>query len=147
MQQRHVICSAALAAVLAASALTPATADPMRTACSMLPLASVGTLVGRSVTVFHDGAPVTTSGLEATNCLYMSSMKGEIAVSVWLGRGTLSRVLSVNQAFKTSNRHQGVNGMRGNTVVLVNVTSPTRSGVAYHDDISKKLLDAVLAKI
>ncbi|MDB5070080.1 MAG: hypothetical protein JWM87_1191 [Candidatus Eremiobacteraeota bacterium] len=147
MQQRHVLRAAALAAVFAASAVAPANADPMRTACSMLPLASVGTLVGRSVTVFHDGAPVTTSGLEATNCLYMSSMKGEIAASVWLGRGTHARMLSVNQAFATSKRHQGVNGMRGDTVVLVNVTSPSGSGVAYHDDISKKLLAAVLSKV
>ena len=140
--------AAALGGMLAASAVSSANAAPMPSACSMLPLANVQSIVGAPVTIFHDQAPVMArDGLEATNCTYMVSLRGGLSASVWLGRGSPARIAAMHQKYGTMAKRPGADGVRGNTIAVVNVANAARAGVVYRPDLSKKLLDAVLSKV
>ncbi|MDB5041664.1 MAG: hypothetical protein JWN27_2390, partial [Candidatus Eremiobacteraeota bacterium] len=97
----HLAGGAVLGAMLAAGSGAQADAA-MPAACSILSLADVRAIVGAPVNVFHDQAPVMArDGLEATNCLYMVSLRGGLSASVWLGRGPVSHVNAAHQAFET----------------------------------------------
>lgn len=147
MTTLHVARGAVLGAMLTAGVGARAGAA-MPAACSLLSLADVRAIVGAPVTVFHDQAPVMArDGLEATNCLYMVSLRGGLSASVWLGRGPASHVNAAHEAFATQKERHGVNGVRGNTLVIVNVATPSGTGVTYQDATSAKLLAAVLKKL
>ena len=143
--------NAARAVVLCAALTVAATGGAeasMPRACSMLPLAGVRSIVGAPVTISNDGAQAVAYGVEATNCLYTVSRGGGMTVSVWLGHGPAAQMLKAHQVYPTlpPSRH-GAEGLRRNTQVIVRVVTASEAGMAYHDDLSAKLLAAILAKL
>ena len=134
----------AICAVLTVAATTAAEAS-MPSACSMVPLANVRTILGEPVIISKDEAPTVEDGLEGTTCLYMVSGSAGMTVSVWLGRGP--HILASHRAYANMPQRHGAEGMHGNTQAIVSVVTGSKAGLIYHDALSAKVLAAVLAKL
>ena len=126
------------------------TASP-RTACEVLSLAEVRTLVGAQMTVFEPGSsPATTHGDSTmSTCTYvLTDASGHAAKGLgakfslmWAPKTTLAQT----NDFYTK-RHIEASGIKGDVLVLAWVGSPS-DGKAGDWSASQKLLAAVLQKL
>jgi hypothetical protein len=136
-------------ALLIVTAAGPATASP-RSACDVLPLAEVRSLVGAQMVVFEAGStpPTIRGDSTASTCTYVVTD----AAGHPNGSGAKFTLLWGPQAklAQTSDyyikRHIEASGMKGDVLVVAWVGSPSNGKVGDWP-ASQKLLAAVLQKL
>jgi hypothetical protein len=136
----------AAALVLSAAALTvpPGTANAaQRTACQMLPAATVQTILGSEVMTPGTGAtPVVTNGVTSYQCFYVGKGGGaSLFVFYHATAAQASAQASMNTAHFAgmgARRGSSLSGAKGNIAFMVTVRN------AANDGKLKALLDAAM---